>query len=105
MNMYLKSLGFGILELVTTCYTAEARKDSSESYAKEIDVMLSGLSDSVKVKVMKCTSGKQIWDKIQKNYEERYVDCSSCEFETNEAQFVRNLNRGLGKYKGKPPIK
>jgi hypothetical protein len=54
---------------------------------------------------MKCTSSKQIWDKLQKIYEERSGDCSSCESGTEEAQFVRNLKGGPGKYKGKLPFK
>jgi hypothetical protein len=43
---------------------------------------------------MKCTSTKQIWDKLQNIYEERSNDCSSCESETKEAQFVRKLKGG-----------
>jgi hypothetical protein len=82
---YLKALGFGIWESVKTGYTDDVRKDSSENNEKEIDVILSVLSYSNIFKVMKCTSAKQIWDKIQNIYEERSGDFSSCESETTEA--------------------
>jgi hypothetical protein len=105
MKIYLKDLGFGIWESITTSYTDEFGKDSSERNAKTIDAILSGLSNSKFVKVMKCTSVKQIWDKLQNIYEERSSDFSSYESGTEEAQFVRNLKGGLGKYKGKLPFK
>jgi hypothetical protein len=105
MKTYLKALGFGIWESVKTGYTDDVGKESSENNEKAIDVILSGLSDYEIVKVMKCTSTKHIWDKLQNIYEERSGDCSSCESETEEAQFVRKLKGGPGKYKGKPPIK
>jgi hypothetical protein len=54
---------------------------------------------------MKCTPIKQIWDKLQNIYEERSGYCSSCELETEEAQFVRKIKGGSGKYKGNPSIK
>jgi hypothetical protein len=52
MKTYLMALGFGIWERVTTCYIDEVRKESSEHNVKEIDVILSGLSDYETVKVM-----------------------------------------------------
>jgi len=65
MKTYFKALGFDIWESVTTGYTNEVGKESSENNAKAKDVILSGLSDSQIVKVMKCTSAKHICDKIQ----------------------------------------
>jgi len=58
MKVYLKALGFGIWKSVTTGYTNEVGKESSENNAKVIDVILSGLPDSKTVKVMKCKSTK-----------------------------------------------
>jgi hypothetical protein len=52
MKTYLMALGFGIWESVTTGYTYEVGKESSEHNAKEIDVILSGLSYYETVKVM-----------------------------------------------------
>jgi hypothetical protein len=74
MKISLKALGFGIWEPVTTYYTDEVGKESSEKNAKEIYVILSGLSYFETIKVIKCTSTKQIWDKIQNSYEERFGD-------------------------------
>jgi hypothetical protein len=105
MKIYFQALGFDIWESITIGYTYEVGKESSENNEKEIDSILSGLSDSETVKVMKCTSSKNIWDKLQKIYEERSGDCSSYESRTKEAQFVRNLKGGPDKYKGKLPFK
>jgi len=33
-----------------------------------MDIILDGLSDSVKDKIRKCTSAKELWDKLQENY-------------------------------------
>jgi hypothetical protein len=76
MKTYLMALGFSIWESVTTGYTNEANKESSEKKGKSIDAILSDLSYSDTFKVIKCTSTKHIWDKIQNIYEERYVDYS-----------------------------
>jgi hypothetical protein len=46
MNTYLMTLRFSIWESVIAGYIDEARKESSENNAKEIDVILSGLLDS-----------------------------------------------------------
>jgi hypothetical protein len=54
---------------------------------------------------MKCTSTKQNWDKLQNIHEEISGDCPSCESKTEEAQIVKKLKGGPGKYKGKPPMK
>jgi hypothetical protein len=48
---------------------------------------------------MKCTSIKHIWDKLQNVYEERSSGFSCYESKTEEAQFVRKLKGGPGKYK------
>jgi hypothetical protein len=85
MNTYLKALGFCIWESIKIGYTYDDVKESTKKNEKQIDFILSVLSDSKIVKVMKYTSAKQIWDKIKKFYEERSGDCSSCELETKEA--------------------
>jgi hypothetical protein len=72
---------------------------------KVVDVILSGISKFDIVKVVKCTSTKQIWDKLQKIYENRSDGCYSCESGTKETQFVRNLKGGPDKYKRKLPFK
>jgi hypothetical protein len=110
MNTYFKSIGFGIWESITIGYANEARKESSENNTREIDFILSGLSDFETIKVMKCTSAKQIWDKLQNinedlSIEERSGDCSSCESEKEGAQFVRKIKGGPRKYKVKLPFK
>jgi hypothetical protein len=76
MKKYLKVLGFDIWELVTTGYTNEVGKESSENNEKEIDLILSGLLDYDTFKVIKCTLAKQILDKLKNVYEERSNDCS-----------------------------
>jgi hypothetical protein len=65
MRIYLQALGFCIWESVTIGYTDKDGKESSEKNEKEIEVILSGLLDYEIVKVMKCTTTKQIWDKLQ----------------------------------------
>jgi hypothetical protein len=105
MKTYLMALRFGIWESVTTCYTNETTKESSENNAKETNVILSVLSDYDIVEVMQCTSAKHILEKIQNIYEKRSSDCSNYESETKEAQFVRKLKRRPRKYKGKIPFK
>jgi hypothetical protein len=79
MHTYLMALGFGISGSVTTGYTNEVVKESSEHNAKTLDAILSGLLDSNTINIMQCTSIKQIWDKLQNIYEERSNDCSSYE--------------------------
>jgi hypothetical protein len=79
---YWKALGFFISEFIKIGYIDDARTESSEKNENKIEVILSGLLDSKIVKVMKCTSTKQIWDKIQNIYEERSGDCYTCELET-----------------------
>jgi hypothetical protein len=71
MRIYLQALGFGIWELVTKGYIGKVAKESSENNEKIIEVILSGLPNSMIVKVMKCTTNKQIWDKLKNIYEER----------------------------------
>jgi hypothetical protein len=86
-------------------YTDDVGKDSSENNEKTINVILSGLSYFEIVKVMKCTSNKHIWDKLQNIYEEISGDFSNCESKIEKEQFVRKIKGGLGKYKGKLPFK
>jgi hypothetical protein len=74
MKTYLRALGFDIWESITIGYTNEDGKESSETNVKSIDVILSGLSDYETFKVMKCTTTKHIWNKLQNIYEERYSD-------------------------------
>ena len=71
---------------------------------------MSGLLDSKVVKVMKCTWTKYILDKLQnicegRSIEERSSYFSRCESKTEEAQFVRKLNKGPRKYKVNLPFK
>jgi hypothetical protein len=40
-----------------------------------------------------------------KNKENKSRNCSSCELDTKEENFVRKLKKGSGKYKGKFPFK
>jgi hypothetical protein len=87
-NGDITSLGFGIFESVTISYIDEIGKDLSENNAKEIDVIWSGLTNYETIKVMKCTSAKYIFNKLQNIYEERSSDFSSYESEREEAQFV-----------------
>jgi hypothetical protein len=44
-------------------------KKLDENNSKDKNVILSGLTDSVHVKVMHCDSAKDLWDKIQNIYE------------------------------------
>ena len=47
----------------------ELRKDN----AMAMDTILHGLSDSIKYKVGKCTSTKELWNKIQSIYTKIYL--------------------------------
>jgi len=75
MRVFLQAHGFDIWNLVVSGYTAP-KKPPKTATQKELkmnkklamDVMLDGLSDSIKVKVGQYSSTKEIWDKIHNFY-------------------------------------
>jgi hypothetical protein len=76
MKHYLMALGFDIWSAVKNGYTTPTTppidttgKRLSDNNSKAIGAILNGLEDSVFVKVMHCTSTKEMWDKLQKIYE------------------------------------
>jgi hypothetical protein len=76
MKTFLQAHGFDVWKAVVDGYKAPATpptdkdgKKLSENNLKAKNVILSGLVDSVYVKVMHCDSAKDIWDKLQNVYE------------------------------------
>ena len=70
------AIGFDIWELFIIGYI-EAIEESRERDTKQMDSILSGIPNYVIDKVKKCPSSKQIWDELQKFYEEKSSDCSN----------------------------
>jgi hypothetical protein len=58
----------------------------SENNLRDMNVILSGLTSSVYVKVMHCDSTKDIWDKIQNVYERDAKD-KGAKIQTYRGQF------------------
>jgi hypothetical protein len=72
-----------------------------------MDFIMEGLPDSVKDKVGKCSSAKELWDKLHNIYSspitesdiakedtgtEQEVRCSSCQTDSEEEEFIINIS-------------
>jgi hypothetical protein len=71
MKTYVKAQGFDICQLVVDGYkehvippTNENGRKLSLNNLKSKNAILSGLADLVYVKVMHCSSTKEIWEKL-----------------------------------------
>ena len=77
MKIFLPSLGIDVLQDVVNGYTPLERDQLAstterilfECNSRAMSVILGGLVGSKFVKVMHCTSTKEIWDKLKDVYE------------------------------------
>ena len=76
MRVYLKAQGVDVWKAVVNIYnvpatppTDQASKKLYEDNSKAMSAILSGLAETVSVKVMHCETAKEIWDKIKNIYE------------------------------------
>jgi len=72
MHTYLSALGYDIWEAVENGYTTPftpitdaADKKAYGNNSKAKNVIMCGLVDSDLLRVMNCTSAKEIWDKLK----------------------------------------
>jgi hypothetical protein len=109
METYLKSLGADVWFLIALGHNALKKpKTASQKEAKRnnklaIDIILDGLTDSMKSKVGSCASAKELWDKLQDLYareeaeEEEEVEEDYSDFkEKNRGQFFCFNCEGVG---------
>ena len=75
MKAYVQAQWYHVWKFVKTGYTEsttsptnDASKKLYDSNAKARNDILNGLTEFVYVKVMLCTSAKDIWDMLQKIY-------------------------------------
>lgn len=96
MEVYFSSLGYDVLMSIKNGYsvptTPPTQPNTKIKYERNVEakkVYLSGLSESVSLKVKKCKSIKDIWNRLKKIYgEESGIVGSNCE---------RKKNKGAGK--------
>ena len=76
MKKFMLCLGFDIWKSVVDGYTAPATptkdiggKKICNDNSRVVNGMLTGLTNSICVKVMHCKSAKEIWDKLEVVYE------------------------------------
>jgi hypothetical protein len=84
METYLKSLGANVWLSVASGYNSlkklktVTQKETKRNNQLAINIILDGLTDSVKSKVGSCASEKELWDKLQDLYarEEEEVEAN-----------------------------
>jgi hypothetical protein len=71
MKVFLEAHGYDVWYSVVTIYTASkkplktaSKKELKRNNKIEMDAILDGLPNLVKVKAEQCLSAKEIWDKI-----------------------------------------
>jgi hypothetical protein len=76
MKTYVQAQGFEVWKSVVDGYkepiilpTNDNGRKLSMNNSKENNSLMNGLGDSVYVKVMHCSSAKDIWDKLHNSYE------------------------------------
>ena len=77
MKVYLQAQGTDIWKMIentynipsTTSATTTTDKKYFEDNSKAMNAILSGLTETVFVKVMHCETAKEIWDKLRNIYE------------------------------------
>jgi hypothetical protein len=74
MKTFLQAQGYDVWKLVVTGYTSSKKpKTTTNNELKrnnkiEMDFILEGLPNSIKVKVQQCSSSKELWDSLQNFY-------------------------------------
>ncbi|XP_043710374.1 uncharacterized protein LOC122659308 [Telopea speciosissima] len=93
MRTYLRSLGYDVWISVETCYTPvegplieNAQKKAYKNDSKAQNALMSGLVDSELLKVMGCTTAKQIEDKLC-SVHEGDGKIKEAKLQTHRAQF------------------
>jgi hypothetical protein len=76
MKKYVQAYGFEVLKSIIDGYKEPIIPETNENgrklylnNSKDKNALLNGLIDSIYVKVMHCSSAKEIWDKLQNVYE------------------------------------
>ena len=76
MRVYLQAQGVDVWKAVVNRYNVPATppidntgKKLYEDNSKEMNAILSGLTETIFVKVMHCETAKEIWDKLKNIYE------------------------------------
>jgi hypothetical protein len=111
MKVFLKAQGYDIWKSVVTGYDSSKReKTTSKKELKRnkkiaMDFILEGLYDSVKEKVVKCSSTKELWDKLHNIYSSPITEsenvkedagtyqeerCSSCQTDSEDEEYIIN---------------
>jgi len=78
MQVTLKAAGFDVWKSITTGYTAPKKvktmtqKDARKNNSMELEIILEGLTDSIKEKIGKYSSTKELWAIVVKGGE-KYV--------------------------------
>ena len=95
MKFHLMSLGYKVWRSIEKEYkipnNLPINKDELDKYeanAKALNEILSGLTNSVFVKVMQCKTGKQAWEKL-KNFYEGASKVKQSKLQTYKEQFKR----------------
>jgi hypothetical protein len=113
MKVFLQAQGYDVWHSVVTGYNATkkpktaTKKELKRNNKITMDFILEGFPDSVKDKVGKCSSAKELWDKLHNIYSspitesdiveedagtEQEVRCSSCQTDSEEEEFVVNIS-------------
>ena len=72
MQVSLKVVGFDVWKSITTDYTAPKKvktltqKDARKNNSMAMETILEGLTYSTKGKIGKCSSAKELWQKVEK---------------------------------------
>ena len=76
MRVFLQAQGAEVWKVVVSKYIVPANpptynqgKKSYEDNSKAMNAILSGLTETIFVKVMHCETTKEIWDKLKNIYE------------------------------------
>jgi hypothetical protein len=92
MKTFLKEKGYDIWKSVVTGYNGTkklktiAKKELKKNQKIAMDFILDGLYDLVKDKVGKCSSIKEIWDKLHNIYSSPITDLDNAQEDTCTVQ-------------------
>jgi hypothetical protein len=85
MKVFLQAQGYDIWHSVVTGYNATkkppktaTKKELKKNNKIAMDFILEGLPDSVKDKVGKCSSAKELWDKLHNIYSSPITESEIC---------------------------
>lgn len=71
MQVYLLVQGYEVWEIVVQGYTKTKDEQGKKNIVNDVkskDLIISGLTQSVYVKVLGCKIAKEVWDKLQNIY-------------------------------------